>query len=196
MFEALGLTFDDVLLQPRESDVIPSEVRTKARLSRNITLKVPFLSAAMDTVTEQRMAIAMAREGGLGVLHRNLSVDDQARMVDRVKRSEAGMVDAPITIGPDATIREAAELCGHFRISGVPVVDEHRHLLGIVTNRDMRFEEDPSRLVRDVMTRMPLVTGWPNAAFSQNPKASTSMGITTSPSAVTASLIGARGSRP
>ena len=108
MFEALGLTFDDVLLQPRESDVIPSEVRTKARLSRNITLNVPFLSAAMDTVTEQRMAIAMAREGGLGVLHRNLSVDDQARMVDQVKRSEAGMIDEPITISPDAPAACAA----------------------------------------------------------------------------------------
>ena len=158
MFEALGLTFDDVLLQPRESDVIPSEVRTNARLSRNITLNVPFLSAAMDTVTEQRMAIAMAREGGLGVLHRNLSVDDQARMVDQVKRSEAGMIDEPITISPDATLREADELCATYRISGIPVVDSSMMLLGIITNRDLRFESDPTRLVGEVMTKMPLVT--------------------------------------
>ncbi len=158
MFEALGLTFDDVLLQPRESDVIPSEVSTTSRLSRRITLNVPFLSAAMDTVTEQRMAIAMAREGGLGILHRNLSIADQAHMVDQVKRSEAGMIDEPITISPDATIGEADELCGTYRISGIPVVDKDMVLLGIITNRDMRFETDPSRLVGAVMTPMPLVT--------------------------------------
>lgn len=158
MFETLGLTFDDVLLQPRESDVIPSEVRTNARLSRNITLNLPFLSAAMDTVTEQRMAIAIAREGGLGVLHRNLSIEDQAKMVDQVKRSEAGMIDEPITIGPDATLRDADELCASYRISGIPVVDDQMMLLGIITNRDMRFETDPNKLVGDVMTKMPLVT--------------------------------------
>ncbi len=159
MFEVLGLTFDDVLLQPRESDVIPSEVRTSARLSRNIVLNVPFISAAMDTVTEQRMAIAMAREGGMGILHRNLAIEDQAKMVDQVKRSEAGMIDEPITIGPDATLREADELCGTYRISGIPVVDASMMLLGIITNRDMRFESDPDKLVGTVMTKMPLVTG-------------------------------------
>ena len=159
MFDTLGLTFDDVLLQPRESDVIPSEVNTGARLSRRITLNVPFLSAAMDTVTEQRMAIAMAREGGLGVLHRNLAIADQARMVDQVKRSEAGMIDQPVTIGPDATLAEADELCATFRISGIPVVDDQMVLLGIITNRDMRFESDPHKLVGAVMTKMPLVTG-------------------------------------
>lgn len=158
MFETLGLTFDDVLLQPHESDVIPSQVSTSARLSRRINLNVPFLSAAMDTVTEQRMAISMAREGGLGILHRNLSIIDQARMVDQVKRSEAGMIDEPITISPDATIGEADELCGAYRISGIPVVDKDMVLLGIITNRDMRFETDPSRLVGAVMTPMPLVT--------------------------------------
>ncbi len=160
-FAALGLTYDDVLLLPNESDVIPSGVDTATKLSRRIELKLPLLSAAMDTVTESRMAIAIAREGGMGILHRNMSADRQAREVDRVKRSEAGMVDQPITIGPDATIGEADDLCGHFHISGIPVVDEGGILLGIVTNRDMRFEEDPRRLVRDVMTRMPLVTGWP-----------------------------------
>lgn len=158
MFATLGLTFDDVLLQPRESDVIPSEVSTRARLSRRITLNVPFISAAMDTVTEQRMAIAMAREGGLGVLHRNLSISDQAHMVDQVKRSEAGMIDEPITISPDATIGEADELCATYRISGIPVVDANMVLLGIITNRDMRFETDPHKLVGAVMTPMPLVT--------------------------------------
>lgn len=157
-FAALGLTFDDVLLQPVESDVIPSAANTSSLFSRNISLNVPLASAAMDTVTESRMAIAMAREGGIGILHRNLSITDQAKMVDQVKRSEAGMVDQPITITPDKTIGEADELCGTYRISGVPVVDNDGYLLGIVTNRDMRFEDDPSRLVGDVMTKMPLVT--------------------------------------
>jgi IMP dehydrogenase len=158
-FAVLGLTFDDVLLQPVESDVIPSEVSTRTRVSRNIEVNIPLVSSAMDTVTEARMAIAMARQGGLGVLHRNLSIEDQAQQVDLVKRSEAGMVAQPITIGPDATIAEADAMCGHYRISGVPVVDDTGVLVGIVTNRDMRFETDRSRLVRDVMTPQPLVTG-------------------------------------
>lgn len=158
MFETLGLTFDDVLLQPRESDVIPSQVETHAQVSRNIRLNLPFLSAAMDTVTEQRMAIAMAREGGMGILHRNLSIGSQAHMVDQVKRSEAGMIDEPITISPDATLREADELCATYHISGIPVVDDQMMLQGIITNRDMRFESDPNKLVGSVMTKMPLVT--------------------------------------
>ncbi|MDR2620860.1 MAG: IMP dehydrogenase [Propionibacteriaceae bacterium] len=161
MFATLGLTFDDVLLQPRQSDVIPSQVDTGTRLSKRINVKVPLLSAAMDTVTETRMAIAMAREGGIGVIHRNLSIAEQAHMVDQVKRSEAGMVDEPITITPDKTLRDADDLCATYRISGIPVVDEQGKLLGIVTNRDMRFESDPERLVGEVMTRMPLVTGYP-----------------------------------
>jgi len=155
----LGLTFDDVLLVPRQSDVIPSEVSTATRISRHVTLEVPLVSAAMDTVTETRMAIAMAREGGLGIIHRNLPVAEQAQMVDQVKRSESGMVTQPITVGPEATIGEVDELCGMYRISGAPVVDAERRLLGIVTNRDMRFESDPTRLVKEVMTPMPLVTG-------------------------------------
>jgi len=157
-FATLGLTFDDVLLLPGESDIVPGEADTTARVTRNIVAHIPLLSSAMDTVTEARMAIAMARQGGVGVLHRNLSVDDQAAQVDLVKRSEAGMVSNPVTCGPDATLADVETLCARYRISGVPVVDEGRVLLGIVTNRDMRFETDHSRLVRDVMTRMPLVT--------------------------------------
>ncbi|MEE8869240.1 MAG: IMP dehydrogenase [Acidipropionibacterium acidipropionici] len=157
-FAPLALTFDDVLLQPVESNVIPSEVDTGTQVSRNIRIAIPLVSAAMDTVTETRMAVAMAREGGLGILHRNLSIEAQAHMVDQVKRSEAGMIDEPITIGPDATLAEAENLCHSYRISGVPVVDERTRLLGIITNRDMRFEEDSSRPIRDVMTPMPLVT--------------------------------------
>ena len=157
-FGYLGLTFDDVLLLPNESDVIPSAVSTATRLTRNIELAVPLVSSAMDTVTEARMAIAMARIGGVGVLHRNLSIDDQATQVDLVKRSEAGMVTNPVTCGPDDSIGQVDRMCGQFRISGVPVVDDSGVLVGIVTNRDMRFEEDMNRPVRDVMTPMPLVT--------------------------------------
>ena len=157
-FAYLGLTFDDVLLLPAESDVVPSEVDTTSRLTRNISVKVPLLSSAMDTVTEARMAIAMARQGGVGILHRNLSIEDQATQVDMVKRSEAGMVSNPITCGPDDTLAEVDALCGRYRVSGVPVVDDSQLLLGIITNRDMRFEDDMSRRVREVMTPMPLIT--------------------------------------
>ena len=158
-FETLGLTFDDVLLQPAQSEIMPADVDTSSRVSKRIWVKVPLLSSPMDTVTEARMAVAMARQGGLGIIHRNLSIEDQARQVDVVKRSEAGMVDEPITISPEATIGEADALCARYHISGVPVVDNNMQLLGIVTNRDMRFEHNPARLVRDVMTPMPLVTG-------------------------------------
>jgi IMP dehydrogenase len=157
-FATLGLTFDDVLLLPHESDVVPSEVDTCTRVSKRISVRIPLISSPMDTVTESRMAIAMARQGGLGVLHRNLSIDDQAGQVDLVKRSEAGMVSHPVTTGPDATLAEVDALCGRYRVSGLPVVDADGQLLGIVTNRDLRFESDQSRLVRDVMTKMPLVT--------------------------------------
>ena len=157
-FAYLGLTFDDVLLLPAESDVVPSEVDTTSRLTRNISVKVPLLSSAMDTVTEARMAIAMARQGGVGILHRNLSIEDQAAQVDMVKRSEAGMVSNPVTCGPDNTLAEVDALCGRYRVSGVPVVDERQLLLGIITNRDMRFEDDMGRRVSEVMTPMPLIT--------------------------------------
>ena len=157
-FEALGLTFDDVLLQPNESDVIPSEAQTATLFTKRIMLNAPLASAAMDTVTEARMAVAMAREGGIGILHRNLSIENQAHMVDQVKRSEAGMVNEPITITPSATLREVDDLCASYRISGVPVIDGDGMLVGIITNRDLRFEDDPTTLVGQVMTRMPLVT--------------------------------------
>src|SRR6201996_6551944 len=157
-FATLGLTFDDVLLLPAASAVTPGEVATTARLTREISVRVPLLSSAMDTVTEARMAIAMARQGGVGVLHYNLSVEDQAAQADLVKRSEAGMVSNPVTCGPDATLADVDRLCAHYRISGVPVTSDDGILLGIVTNRDIRFETDLSRRVADVMTRMPLVT--------------------------------------
>src|SRR3954468_22090638 len=121
-FAPLGLTYDDVLLLPGETDVVPAEVDTTSRLTREISIRVPLLSAAMDTVTESRMAIAMARQGGVGVLHRNLSIDDQAHQVDLVKRSESGMITDPVTVGPDATLAELDELCGKYRVSGLPVV--------------------------------------------------------------------------
>jgi IMP dehydrogenase len=154
-----GLTYDDVLLLPGESDVLPAEVDTASRVSRRIEVQVPLLSAAMDTVTEARMAIAMARQGGLGVLHRNLSIAEQAQQVDLVKRSEAGMVTHPVTTTVEATLAEVDSLCARYRISGLPVVDAQERLVGIVTNRDLRFETDMTRRVGEVMTRMPLVTG-------------------------------------
>ncbi len=158
-FAEVGLTFDDVLLLPGETDVIPSEADTTTALTRRITVRMPLVSAAMDTVTESRMAIAMARQGGLGILHRNLAVADQATHVDRVKRSENGMVTDPVTIGPQATLAQMDALCGRFRISGLPVVDDDGRLIGIITNRDIRFESDHGRSVAEVMTSTGLVTG-------------------------------------
>jgi IMP dehydrogenase len=160
-FAPLGLTYDDVLLLPGETDVIPSEVDTTTRLTREISIRIPLVSAAMDTVTESRMAINMARQGGLGVLHRNLSIADQAYQVDVVKRTQTGMISNPITIGPDATLEDLDSVCGQYRVSGLPVVDPGHHLLGIITNRDLRFTpvaEWATTLVREVMTPMPLIT--------------------------------------
>jgi len=153
-----ALTFDDVLLLPAHSGIMPSEADTTARLTRGLTLRIPLLSSAMDTVTETAMAVAMARLGGVGVLHRNMSVEEQARHVDIVKRSEAGMITNPVTCGPEATLAEVEELCARYRISGVPVVSVDGVLLGIITNRDIRFEQDHSRQVGELMTPMPLVT--------------------------------------
>jgi len=161
-FALVGLTYDDVLLLPGQSDVIPSSVQTATQVSRNISINIPLISSAMDTVTESRMAIAMARQGGMGILHRNLSIDAQASQVDLVKRSEAGMVSHPVTTTPYATIQEVDDMCGKFRVSGLPVVDEDEKLVGIVTNRDMRFVLEVQRtttLVKDVMTPMPLIVG-------------------------------------
>ncbi len=160
-FAALGLTYDDVLLLPGETDVIPSEVDTSTRLTRGITLRTPLISSAMDTVTESRMAIAMARQGGIGILHRNLSIEDQAYQVDLVKRTQTGMISNPVTIGPDATLEELDAICGEYRVSGLPVVDVDSRLLGIITNRDLRFTpvaEWASTKVNEVMTPMPLIT--------------------------------------
>ena len=157
-FAPLGLTFDDVLLLPGYSEVNPSEAVTATRLSKRISLRIPLLSSAMDTVTESRMAIAMARQGGVGVLHRNLSIEDQAGQVDLVKRSEAGMVTHPVTCSPEDTLADVDLMCGRYRISGLPVVDADGILVGIVTNRDMRFETDLSRRVHEVMTAVPLIT--------------------------------------
>ncbi|HEX6360141.1 IMP dehydrogenase [Actinophytocola sp.] len=157
-FATLGLTFDDVLLLPSESDVVPSEVDTSTRLTRNVTLRIPLVSAAMDTVTEARMAISMARQGGIGILQRNLPISEHARQAETVKRSEAGMVTDPVTCLPTATLAEVDALCARYRISGVPVTDAQGTLVGIITNRDMRFEVDHTKPVSDVMTKGPLVT--------------------------------------
>ena len=154
----LGLTFDDVLLLPAASDVVPATADTSSQLTRKIRLKVPLVSSAMDTVTESRMAIAMARAGGMGVLHRNLPVAEQAGQVETVKRSEAGMVTDPVTCSPDNTLAEVDAMCARFRISGLPVVDDTGELVGIITNRDMRFEVDQSKPVSEVMTKAPLIT--------------------------------------
>jgi IMP dehydrogenase len=161
-FGLTGLTYDDVMLLPAHTDVIPSEANTTSRLTKRISLWAPILSSAMDTVTEARMAIGMARQGGLGIIHRNLSIEDQAAQVDKVKRSESGMISNPVTTTPEATVREVDEICGQFRVSGLPVVDDNGILLGIITNRDMRFvprEKADSTHVKDVMTPMPLITG-------------------------------------
>ncbi len=160
-FARLGLTYDDVLLLPGETDMSPDQIDTSSRLTREITLRLPLVSAAMDTVTEARMAIAMARQGGIGILHRNLSVQDQALQVDLVKRTQTGRITNPVTIGPDATLEDLDRICGQYRVSGLPVVDEQGTLMGICTNRDLRFTpvaEWDRTLVRDVMTPMPLVT--------------------------------------
>lgn len=154
----LGLTFDDVLLLPAASDVVPATADTSSQLTKRIRLKVPLVSSAMDTVTEARMAIAMARAGGMGVLHRNLPVAEQAGQVEMVKRSEAGMVTDPVTCRPDNTLAQVDALCARFRISGLPVVDDDGALVGIITNRDMRFEVDQNKQVAEVMTKSPLIT--------------------------------------
>lgn len=157
-----GLTYDDVLLLPEVTDVIPAEVDTSTRFSKEIKLHIPLISAAMDTVTESRMAIAMARQGGIGILHRNLSIESQAQQVRQVKRSESGMVTDPVTIGPNATIEQLDELCAKYRVSGLPVVTDDYELLGIITNRDLRFVPTTqwgTRTVQECMTPMPLITG-------------------------------------
>ena len=154
----VGLTFDDVLLVPSRSDVMPAEVDTSTRLTRGISLRIPLCSAAMDTVTENRLAIAIAQQGGIGVIHKNFSVERQAEEVDKVKRSESGMIVDPVTIRHDRPVRDALAVMERYKISGVPVVDEDGHLVGIITNRDLRFETRFDIPVSEVMTPQPLVT--------------------------------------
>ncbi|WP_304467109.1 IMP dehydrogenase, partial [uncultured Muribaculum sp.] len=153
-----GLTFDDVLLIPAYSEVLPRCVDLTTKFSRNITLNVPLVSAAMDTVTEARLAIAIAREGGIGVIHKNMSIAEQARQVHAVKRAENGMIYDPVTIKRGSTVRDALAMMEEFHIGGIPVVDDDRKLVGIVTNRDLRFEQNLNRLIDEVMTSKNLVT--------------------------------------
>ncbi|HRE41436.1 MAG TPA: IMP dehydrogenase [Ignavibacteria bacterium] len=154
----LAITFDDVLLIPSKSNVLPREVELKTRLTKNIELNIPILSAAMDTVTENEMAIAIAREGGIGIIHKNMPIDRQAAEVDKVKRSESGMILNPVTLTPDKTIGEALKVMEEFKISGFPVVDKDNKLIGILTNRDLRFEPDEDMLIKDIMTKENLIT--------------------------------------
>jgi IMP dehydrogenase len=153
-----GLTFDDVLLVPAESHVLPNDASTRARLTRSIELAIPLVSAAMDTVTEARLAIALAREGGIGIVHRNLPIEAQVADVDKVKRSEAGMIIEPVTLPPDVPVRAALELMAHYKVSGVPITDEDGILVGILTNRDLRFETDVDQPISVLMTARNLVT--------------------------------------
>ncbi len=157
-FAREGLTFDDVLLVPAESRVLPNDVSTRTRLTRSIELAIPIVSAAMDTVTEAPLAIALAREGGIGILHRNLSIEDQVAEVDKVKRSESGMIVEPVTLPPEARVREALELMARYKVSGVPITDDGGVLVGILTNRDLRFENDVEQPVSALMTSRNLVT--------------------------------------
>ncbi len=157
-FAKEGLTFDDVLLVPAESRVLPNDVSTRTRLTRSVELSIPVVSAAMDTVTEARLAIALAREGGMGIIHRNLSVEEQAAEVDKVKRSESGMIVEPVTLPPDALVRDALELMARYKVSGVPITDAEGILVGILTNRDLRFEQNVDQPVSALMTSRSLVT--------------------------------------
>ena len=162
-----ALTFEDVLLVPRYSEVLPKEVSLKTKLTRNISLNIPIVSAAMDTVTEYRAAIAMARLGGLGVIHKNMDIENQARQIKKVKKSESGIIIDPIYVYPDATLADAEALMQEYHISGVPVVDIYNKLLGILTNRDMRFEKDLSKRADEVMTKMPLITASKNISLDE-----------------------------
>ena len=153
-----GLTYDDVLLVPAYSEVLPRTVDLTTKFSRNIELKIPFISAAMDTVTESTMAIAIAREGGIGVIHKNMSIEEQARQVAIVKRAENGMIYDPVTIRRGKTVADALWLMAEYHIGGIPVVDDDNHLVGIVTNRDLRFERNHNRLIDEVMTSENIVT--------------------------------------
>ena len=169
-----ALTFDDVLLLPAGSDVVPADVNTQTKLTRNITLNVPIMTAAMDTVTESRMAIAIAQQGGMGVIHRNMTVDQQASEVDKVKRSESGMIVDPITLSPDAKVADALEVMRRYRISGVPVT-KNKKLVGILTNRDLRFETRTDIPISRVMTKENLITVAVGTTLEEAEKSCTSI---------------------
>lgn len=154
-----GITFDDVLLLPRYSEITPDMVNLKAKLTKHITLNVPLISAAMDTVTESEMAIALAREGGIGIIHKNMTVENQAREVDKVKRSENGVITNPITLKKENTLEDCLSIMAMYHISGIPITDDENHLIGIITNRDIKFESDLKKKVEDVMTKDNLVVG-------------------------------------
>ncbi len=162
-----ALTFEDVLLVPQYSEVLPKEVSLESMLTRNISLKIPMVSAAMDTVTEYRAAIAMARLGGIGIIHKNMDIETQCKQITKVKKSESGIIIDPIFVHPDATLADAEKLMSEFKISGVPVVDGHNKLLGILTNRDMHFEKDLSKRADEVMTKMPLITENPGISLDK-----------------------------
>ena len=157
-FAKEGLTFDDVLLIPQESEVTPNTVDVSTHLTKNIKLNIPFMSSAMDTVTEAPMAIAVAREGGIGIIHKNMTIKEQAAEVDKVKRSENGVIANPFSLSAGHTLKDADDLMGRYKISGVPICDENNVLVGIITNRDLRFEEDFSKKIDDVMTKENLIT--------------------------------------
>ncbi len=162
-----GLTYDDVLLVPQKSDVLPNSVDLTTRLTKTIKLNIPLISASMDTVTEAKLAIAMAREGGIGMIHKNMSIEQQALEVDKVKRCEHGVIVDPFYLSPDHKVSDADELMGRYRISGVPIVDAAKKLIGIITNRDIRFETDKEKLIKDVMTAERLITGTPNTSLKE-----------------------------
>lgn len=162
-----GLTFDDILLLPAHSNVLPSEVNMKTKLTKKISLNIPIMSAGMDTVTESQMAIQMAREGGIGIIHKNMSIEDQAVEVDRVKRSEHGIITDPFYLSKDHTVRDADNLMGHYKISGVPIVDDDMKLLGIITNRDIRFETNMDKKIEDAMTKDNLITAKPGISMDE-----------------------------
>lgn len=153
-----GLTFDDILLVPAHSKVLPREVKLETRLTKKIKLNIPVMSAGMDTVTESKMAIAVAREGGIGIIHKNMSIEAQASEVDRVKRSEHGVITDPFYLSKDHKVQDAMDLMAHYKISGVPIVESDKNLIGIITNRDIRFEENFDRPISEVMTSKNLVT--------------------------------------
>ena len=153
-----GLTFDDVLLVPQKSEVLPKDVNTGTYLTKTIKLNIPLMSAGMDTVTESKMAISMARQGGIGIIHKNMSIEEQAIEVDKVKRSESGVIIDPLYLSKNHNIQDADDIMARYKISGVPIVDEDNKLIGIITNRDIKFEKDMTKSIEDVMTKENLVT--------------------------------------